>query len=251
MARRGVRRWRERWGPALLLIPLAGLCITLVVLALRGTDAAPPNTSSNLEAPPSPTSTEPAEAALERPEGRPLKVVIAGDSLTFGLYASTEDKGWRPLTVAALSEDGPVKVSDAGEDGDKAATVLDSIDPALDTDLIVLEIGTNDLYKTPDERFSGQYAALVEKVTAAAPDAVLLCLGVWHNVDANRNFDPMIERPCTEAGGRFVPLFDLYDDPANRGPAGRPAFGGTSDDFHPNDAGHSAISARVLAVLGL
>lgn len=57
---------------------------------------------------------------------------------------------------------------------------------------------------------------------------------------------PVIRSACEVEGGKFVRLNDLFETAANRGPAGKPAFGGTSDAFHPNDKGYAAIASRLL-----
>lgn len=186
---------------------------------------------------------------INRSETGPLKVVFAGDSLTYGLFASSEDKGYRPQVVAALSASGPVEASRGGQTGNKIKEVADSITFPADTNLVVLALGTNDVWKTDTADVAVHYKALVEKVVSSAPDATLICLGVWANQDGARNYDPHIQRPCEDAGGRFLRLTDLYDTPENHGPAGKPAFGGISDEFHPNDAGYKAIADRLLSAV--
>lgn len=178
-----------------------------------------------------------------------MEVVFAGDSLTYGLYASTEEAGYRPQVVAALEEDGPVSASRGGQTGNTVATVGESIEFPATTDLVVLALGTNDVFNTDKAEYGESYRALVRKVQAEAPEAALVCLGTWSNVDGARNYDPMIREACTVAGGRFLPITDLFDTPGMKGPAGVEAFGGVSDDFHPNDTGYGAIADRVLGAI--
>lgn len=236
-------------------LDLSGVALVVAavaVFAFAGWVAArpvEPATTGPSHLQPAQPSTPTEGADVTREDGEPLRVVFAGDSLTYGLYASTEAKGYRPRVVAAWEQDGPVEWSRGGQTGNRVATVAASLDVPADTDLIVLALGTNDLYKTPVPKFERQYAALVEQVTDAAPDAALACLGVWGNVDASRNYDPAIEEPCADAGGTFVPLSDLFEQERNRGPSGRDVFGGVSDDFHPNDRGYAAIAERLLAAV--
>jgi acyl-CoA thioesterase-1 len=186
---------------------------------------------------------------ITRPEAAPLKAVFAGDSLTYGLFASSEAAGYRPQVVAALSTSGPVEASRGGQVGNKIADVSASITFPADTNLIVLALGTNDVWKTDAKVAKEQYTSLVEKARTSAPDAALVCLGVWSNKDGARNYDPAIKQPCLAAGGIFLPITDLFEKETNRGPAGVQAFGGASDTFHPNDAGYKAIADRLLSAV--
>lgn len=190
---------------------------------------------------------EAARLVVERPSDRPLNVVFAGDSLTYGLFASTEAKGYRPQVVAALEADGPVDWSRGGQTGNTVGTVAKSIEFPQATDLAVLALGTNDLGKTPVKRFTADYEALVAKVKNQAPDAAILCLGPWADGDGSTTYGPLIEEACEAGGGSYAPLTDLYTKPKHHGPAGVESFGGKSDVFHPNDSGYKAIADRVLA----
>lgn len=180
-------------------------------------------------------------------DGRPLKVVFAGDSLTYGLFASSEAAGYRPQVVSALEQGGPVEWTRGGKTGNTVGATADTITPDTDTNLVVLALGTNDVWKTEVPDFTAQYTGLVEKVRATAPNTAIMCLGVWANPDGARLYDPLVEAACEASGGAFVAIGDLYEPTENRGPAGVEAFGGVSDNFHPNDAGYAAIAKRVLA----
>lgn len=196
---------------------------------------------------PSPTSKPaPNTLSVKRPSDRALGVVFAGDSLTYGLFASKESKGYRPQVVASLEKGGPVKWSRGGQTGNKVSTVAESIKFPKSTDLAVLALGTNDIWKTPVGDFATDYKALIAKVKNQAPDAAILCMGAWTDVDGSRNYDHLIEDACEAGGGRYVPITDLNNNPKNHGPAGVESFGGISDVFHPNDSGYKAIADRVL-----
>jgi len=188
---------------------------------------------------------------VKRPADGPLKVVFAGDSLTYGLFASSEAKGYRPQVVAALAKSGPVEASRGGQTGNRIKTVADSIKFPADTHMVVLALGTNDVWKTDAADVTTQYKALMAKVNTSAPAAAVACLGVWSNVDGARNYDPPIQAACEDGGGKFISINDIYDEPGARGPAGRASFGGISDEFHPNDAGYKAIADRLLSVVAV
>lgn len=241
----GRRNTSKKWQYAGLGV-LAVTSLGAAAYALAPAESPAPTTFT-----PAPMTTpdEKSEPFLEWPDKGPLEVVFAGDSLTYGLYASEESKGYRPQVVAELEEEGNVEWSRGGQSGNKVETVTDSISFPKSSDLIVLELGTNDVWETDVDVFARQYEDLVAKAEKAAPDAALVCLGVWSNVDGGRNYDPLIKEPCVEAGGKFIPLHPLYEEGSNRGPAGRDTFGGVSDDFHPNDDGYAAIAEKVLEAL--
>jgi acyl-CoA thioesterase-1 len=252
-----------RWAPlagigalALVAVLLAGVAIT----ANNGADEAERAASQQaLEAQRADATAEEAASAeaaiaaakvqVERPTDRPLEVVFAGDSLTYGLFASSEAAGYRPQVVAGLETDGAVKWSRGGQTGNRIQTVSNSIAFPASTDLVVLALGTNDVWKTPVEDIATQYDALMQKAKAGAPNAAIVCLGVWSKEDGRRGHDPAIQQSCEAAGGRFLPLGDIYDAADTRGPAGVEAFGGVSDDFHPNDNGYRQIAQLVLGNL--
>lgn len=84
----------------------------------------------------------------------PLRIVFAGDSLTYGLYASDERLGYRELVNAEMSHSRDVEQSRGGQTGNTARTVADSIEVVSDTDVVVLAVGTNDMWKTDPDVFA-------------------------------------------------------------------------------------------------
>jgi lysophospholipase L1-like esterase len=179
-----------------------------------------------------------------------VDIVFLGDSLTGSWFASSDSAGFRPQVIAAIEEQGfTVNASRADQEGGRVAEVAATANIPSDTDLVILELGTNDLWKTEERDFEEQYQDLVDMVRETAPDAALLCLGVWGNGDAARMLDVYISTPCTEAGGTFVPLWHLFVRNDTRGPAGVERYRGISDDFHPNDHGYDLIAGLVLSGL--
>ncbi|MDZ7930489.1 MAG: SGNH/GDSL hydrolase family protein [Rhodococcus sp. (in: high G+C Gram-positive bacteria)] len=186
-----------------------------------------------------------------RPADGPLKALFIGDSLTAGLYASSESQGFRSQMVAALEQSGPVELSLGQRIGGTVGEISEITNIGSGNQLAVVELGTNDFGKTDLDVFEAQYARLLDAIRATSPDAALVCAGVWQARYYGGPFDAIIARQCAEHGGKYRVLNDLYADADNRGPAGVEAFGGVSDDFHPNDDGYGAISERLLGVLTL
>ena len=196
-----------------------------------------------------PAPSSPPAVTAERTDGT-LQVLFAGDSLTGGLYASEQSKGFKWLMLDQLAAGGPVEEFNSALSGGTTVQVSEQYPVPSGLDLAVVELGTNDLGNVvPLDEFRTSYAALIEKITAGSPDVALVCAGVWEGNGGGPEgptYDRVIEQACTDAGGVFVSLRTIYQQSDTIGPVGLPAYLGTSDDFHPNDAGHAAIAAALL-----
>ncbi|WP_165839611.1 SGNH/GDSL hydrolase family protein [Rhodococcus sp. Eu-32] len=189
-------------------------------------------------------------AQVVRPADRPLRVLFTGDSLTYGLYASTQDKGFRGVMVNELSKQGPVEAAASERSGAGAGVVASIVDVPDNLDLAIVELGTNDVGgQTPIPDFTATYGALLDKIRAKTPGVPLICVGTWGSAGGGFGSDPynnVIEEQCTQRDGKFVTMYKLYPREDYRGPAGLEKFGGISDDFHPNDEGYRAIADTLL-----
>ena len=85
-------------------------------------------------------------------------------------------------------------------------------------DLVVLELGTDDMHVASVTDFEMAFGALVASIQADSPNADLVCAGTWSATGGL--YDAIIQRDCTAAKGRYVSLQALYDTPAYHGPAG-------------------------------
>jgi lysophospholipase L1-like esterase len=233
-------------GVGLSVLGVAAIALSVFALQNRG-DAAP---QTGTYTPPPAASSEPAVEFPRNADGG-ITAVFLGDSLTYGLYASSEEAGYRPQVVAALNAVAPVTATRGGQTGNTVQTVSDSATIPADAGLVVLALGTNDVWKTDLPTFGEQYSNLVAKVRSSAPDAVIACLGVWANPDGARGYNKPIKSSCDAGNGIYVPISPLFNEEGMRGPAGVEAFGGVSDDFHPNDTGYAAIAAMVNEALQL
>ncbi|WP_028067664.1 SGNH/GDSL hydrolase family protein [Solirubrobacter soli] len=183
-----------------------------------------------------PPAATPTAAAATGP-----RLVVVGDSLAAGRFAGTQAEAF-PQQVAADMKAGLEVLAAPGV---TTAQLAGQTVPRGDD--VVIEAGTNDfLYQTPRGQFADDYRALVAKVKAASPGAKLVCLTTWTPTGVPRGtipasfYDATIRRACD--GGAVADVSPFFDD---RGPAGRPTFAGTGDDFHPNSDGHAAI-ARLI-----
>jgi acyl-CoA thioesterase-1 len=180
-------------------------------------------------------------------QGRALLVSIVGDSLTAGRDASGPTKRFRNLVLAALGSGRTVSAEEATPASAPAASTAVIVPGGMD--LVVLELGTSDVAKVAITPFAFGYQALVTSIRASSPHADLVCAGTWSADGAA--YDAVVQRICTAAQGRYVPLSGLYAVAGDRGPPGVSGFYGVSDDVAPNDAGHRAIARALLAAVGI
>jgi acyl-CoA thioesterase-1 len=185
-----------------------------------------------------------------RREGAVAALVVVGDSLAAGRFADTQDEAFPQLVAAAMR----ARLELLGVPGATTAQLAAQAAPG-GGNVVVVEAGTNDfLHQTPRRRFRADYRALIAKV--ASPGAKVVCLTIWIPKDAGLPpakipasfYDATIRRACTT--GVIADISPIADDPATRGPAGRPTYLGPSDAFHPNSAGHSAIARSIESRLG-
>jgi acyl-CoA thioesterase I len=183
----------------------------------------------------------------ELEDGSTPRLVVVGDSLTAGRFATTQEEAFPDRAAAALR----VGIATLGVPGATTAQLAAQTMPR--GSLAVVEAGTNDfINQTPRRQFADDYRALLAKVTAASPGAKLVCLTIWAPNDAPGKIRPAsynaaIRRACTT--GKVANISPLYVLPGMRGPAGRSTFLGPGDDFHPNSAGHGAIAQAVESQL--
>jgi acyl-CoA thioesterase I len=239
-----------RWALAAMLTLGAALAVSAPLWLQVGADG-PARAAAPSATPSATTPAAPTAVAVVRPSDRPLRVLFIGDSLMWGSFASDESLTYRELVASALRADGPVDVVTVGGPGESAAEAARHLaDEEPPVDLVLVELGANDSVAVEPGEFGADYAALLDGVRALAPEAGLLCAGVWNGPEIAAGFDRELRPACAEHGGLVVPLSELYVDETLRGPEGSAVpGGGVRDQFHPNDAGHAAIADALLAAL--
>ncbi len=193
------------------------------------------------------TAQEPPARSVA-PSLPPLRVLLAGDSIVDGYYTTVPEHAFSPLVEASLSKVRDVTQVEVGVSGARAFRVAAAVE--TDTvgqapfDVAVLEVGANDVGKSTLREWRAGFTRLLDAVAATSPDAQVVCLGPWNAQRPTRPYLDVLRRLC--ADDLVISLGDLFARPGLRGPAGQETYLGTRDDFHPNDAGHAAIAARVL-----
>lgn len=183
--------------------------------------------------------------------GQPLRVTFVGDSLDAGLYATDPGRGFHPLMVEAWRSGGPVSDTPLNSLGGTANDALGNTDLPGAQELVVVELGTNDVARQDHHHFRQDYEQLLDRLRTASPNAGLLCVGPWRPVDTARRFDTIIKDLCEARGGVFRSISDIAENAEMKGPAGVATSSGLSDNFHPNDLGHRAIADRLLGAVAV
>lgn len=174
--------------------------------------------------------------------GQPYRVLFAGDSVTVGVGASSEKQGYREVILAELRKRGDIQPTVAATSGATTAEVAPAALAAGDAfDLLIVELGTNDMERTDPAKFKADYTTLITGLRTKSPNAALVCAGLWQPTAAAKTFDEAVAQACDAAGGQYRPLGSIFVTATNRP--------GSGDTFHPNDAGHSKIASQMLTAL--
>ncbi|MGD0998211.1 MAG: GDSL-type esterase/lipase family protein [Thermoleophilia bacterium] len=179
-------------------------------------------------------------------------VLWLGDSLTHGLYATTQANTFQSLVGVFLTDLGvsATTVVDAG--GGRTSTYFAGELPtisACDADLCFIEIGTNDCGVTSLVAFEANMRAIASAVIANRSHCTLIFMTVWDQGTLGVPYDAIINHVASDYAGCVVDLSPLYAVSANHEPAGVVTVFGTSDGWHPNDAGHAAIAEALEIAL--
>ncbi|MGX6606859.1 SGNH/GDSL hydrolase family protein [Micromonosporaceae bacterium Da 78-11] len=203
--------------------------------------------SASPSTPASPSA--PGEPAVGTILGAPLRVMPLGDSLTWG-KGSTDGSGYRValqsrLTVAGLETDfvgsqrngsGP-DLEHEGHPGWRIAQIDANIDqwvPAAAPDLILLDIGTNDLlhHEAVDEA-PARLAALIDRLIVLAPDARIVLAKLLVVRPGFRRFNAALTRIAADRP-EHVWLADMSGISPDE----------TVDRVHPTDLGYREMAAE-------
>lgn len=248
MAKSSGRRTRDPWNIGMIVVGVAAL----VFAGYAAVSAATRDTHSDyVSSYVAPDSAEALKVPLTitRPADRPLNALFIGDSIMNATGATETSFGFRSRLLDYFRESGPAEQSVSAIGGAKLRLVADSTQIPDNIDVAIVELGTNDPNDpaTPVNDFRTQYRGLLDRIRAAAPDAPLLCLGLWRDGNGGVGYNNTISDACKRANGRYIPMTDLFDNTALRGPAGLPAIGtdNLSDNFHPNNDGFGAIYERI------
>ena len=183
----------------------------------------------------------PASAPLA--QGRPLRLVALGDSLTAG-YGLPQEAAFPVVLEAALRARGhKVEIVNAGVSGDTASGGLDRLDWSVPegTDGVILELGANDMLRGLDpEATRRSIEAIVTRLKTRGIPVLLAGMYASRNLgpDYVRRFDA-IYRDIAEKHGLVLYPFFL------EGVAGQRQLN-LPDGIHPTAKGVELIVDRIV-----
>lgn len=181
------------------------------------------------------------------------RLLIIGDSISFGLAASEEAQTYRHLLAVAL---------DADVTYIRATTLADAPETIPGADIIVIEIGLNDVLEgdaapIQEADWPAAYGATLDRLQSVAP-LVVAATPMHALYRAHPEYDKM-ERYAgyirEQAGARGIALADLWAIqgcvPAclsqEEDTTPFPPYHG--DNFHPNSRGHARIADVVMQAI--
>ncbi len=191
----------------------------------------------------------------------PQSVWIVGDSLTRGLFASTEQYAYRNLLFDSLRALYPGSIHSTFWMGVCTLAGLENQwDSFVGTpDLIFIELGINDLGnpncpQVPKDQWQARYGAMLDRIMTDAPNVEIIVGTIpwcnWTSESESYANAQMYNRWIQEeARARLIPVADLWS--ATRGridgistpdqPSVFPPYY-HGDHFHPNDIGHQRLA---------
>lgn len=191
-------------------------------------------------------ATMPHFSAPLRAQGRPVRLVAFGDSLTAG-YQLPADAAFPAVLQKALAARGlPVEIANAGVSGDTTAGGLARLDWSVPdgTDGVILELGANDALRGLDP--GATEANLERMITSLRGRGIAIFLAGMlappnNGAEYGAAFNPIFARLAARHG---LPLYPFFLDGVT-GVSGMTL----ADGMHPNRAGVEEIVRRILPMI--
>lgn len=210
----------------------------------------------------------PPDASAHAPRHLYPRVLIVGDSISAGWFASSPAASYAHRLVTLLHASNRASgiwsqvIAVPGSHASEGVRELAALAAIPQADLVVVEFGTNDYGRHPlaPADFARSYTHLLDLLAGASPDATFVCVSVWGPVDhANafgatpETYNAIIATACRQVPPRpgiYVDMTSLYAVSAFHGPQDHPStIHEPTDAFHPNDAGHAAIAQAIFDAL--
>jgi acyl-CoA thioesterase-1 len=176
-------------------------------------------------------------------QGRPIRLVALGDSLTAG-YGLPQDAAFPVVLEKALRARGHnVEIANAGVSGDTSTGGLDRLDWSVPdgTDGVIVELGANDMLRGVDPAVTRKAVeGIVERLKERGIPAMLAGMYASRNLgpEYGRRFDAIYKDVADRHGLVLYPFF-------LEGIAGERALN-LPDGLHPTAKGVEAIVQRIL-----
>jgi acyl-CoA thioesterase-1 len=177
-------------------------------------------------------------------EGRTLKLVALGDSLTAG-YMLPESAAFPNVLQAALRERGhKVEIANAGVSGDTASGGLERVDWSVPdgTDGVIVELGANDMLRGLDPNVTQKALEGIVKRLKARGIPVMLA-GMYAARNLGADYQKQFEAIYTDLAKRYdLVLYPFFLDGVS---GGKPNLA-LPDGLHPSAEGVRLIVERIL-----
>lgn len=210
-------------------------------------------------APPISTGTAQATAGKSGPEsgsgGTTVRVVVIGDSLSTGLGTSPEQAWPELLQSAHLSNQRPLQVTNAAENGsgylvagDDGNTFTMEVQAAVspDTDVVVFFGSDNDTGAGPEELRDATVLAFAS-ASSQAPNAVLVAVGPLSGTEET---DPLLaDVRDIEASAAQSMGVDFIDPIAEQWLSGRADVLLGPDGEHPSAEGQEFLQDKMEQII--
>ena len=199
-----------------------------------------------------------------------VRIVVLGDSITKGVRTGvTRGQIYQTLLQNQLNEKGhQIEVLNQGIGGERTDMALKRLDKtviALKPHLVTIMYGTNDSYvdqgksnsRITADAYESNLRELVNRLQAAEIKVVLITEPRW-GANAGNNgagehphlrLEKYMERCRKVAREMELPLVDHYQHWQKQEQAGITIGEWTTDQCHPNGAGHKEIANTMLPVL--
>ena len=219
-----------------------------------------------------PPATQPEQPAEFKPcpsDGSACKIMPLGDSITFGLQSSTGG-GYRvelfrkaladshPITFVGRQSTGPNAVdgqpfprnnegysgATIATGGNQLANRVDAAFAANPPNIVLLHIGTNNLYQGLPQGVTGQLGDLIDQVINDAPNALIVVAQITplgsatNGVQAYNAAIPAIVQQRVDAGKHLL----LVNMSAAFSAANNNVSALLADGVHPNDQGYAVMA---------
>ena len=198
------------------------------------------------------------------------RVVVLGDSITKGVRSGvTAEETFASLLQSALREAGQdvdvINHGIGGERTDQALARLSRDIQALEPTLVTVMYGTNDSYVDKGQKESrltkDVYVANLQKIVSelrrTGTEVVLMTEPRWGDKAApngvgenpNLRLEPFVEGCRVVAHEHNVPLVDHFQIWSKANAEGTDIGEWTTDQCHPNPAGHRVLAEAMLPVV--
>jgi acyl-CoA thioesterase-1 len=175
--------------------------------------------------------------------GKPVRIVVLGDSLTAGLGLPAQSTFPVKLQSSLKNKGIDAEISNAGVSGDTSSGGRDRLDWSVPdgTDAVILELGANDALRGIDPKLTRDALEDILKRLKARNIAVLLC-GMLAPPNYGADYAARFNAIYPELAKQYdVPLYPFFLD----GVAADATLN-QADGMHPTAQGVDVIVSRIL-----